>query len=98
MLDPTTKPTGSKSAFSTHRYSLTERSDVNSPRAFICRRSLACSARPSVLVGSYVDIRFSPEFLVGLLIAQVDRHDRHTQRGRMRLVSAESNRGAEHVH
>jgi hypothetical protein len=33
---------------------------VNSPRAFIFRRSLAWAARPSVLVGSYVDIRCSP--------------------------------------
>src|SRR5579859_115679 len=64
MLDPTTRPTGSKPAFSTHRYSFTERSEVNSPRAFILRRSLACSASPSVLVGSYADIDCSPEVMM----------------------------------
>src|ERR1700693_1638502 len=97
MLEPTTRPTGSKPAFSTHRYSFTERSDVNSPRAFIWRRSLACSASPSVLVGSYVDIRCSLAGGCGLH-AEVDRHDRHTERCRMGLVRTECNRGAQHVH
>src|ERR1700694_4943838 len=96
MLEPTTRPTGSKPAFSTHRYSLTERSEVNSPRAFIARRSLACSARPSVLVGSYVAIRCSRSGR--RLGAEVDRQDRRPERGRMRLVRAECNRGAQHVH
>src|SRR5579863_9987850 len=97
MLEPTTRPTGSKPACSTYRYSFTERSDVNSPRAFILRRSLACSARPSVLVGSYVDIKCSPGEGVGL-DTQVDRHDGHAERGWMRLVRAEADGGAQHVH
>src|ERR1035441_6328654 len=96
MLEPTTSPTGSKPAFSTHRYSLTDRSEVNSPRAFIFSRSLACSARPAVLVGSYVD---TDALLIGDgLAAEVDRHDRDTQRGRMRLVRAQYHSGAQHVH
>src|SRR5580698_10261419 len=92
MLEPTTRPTGSKPAFSTHRYSLTERSDVNSPHAFICSRSLACSARPSVLVGSYVDMAVLLE-----LGAEADRHDRLAQRRRVGLMRAKGDRGAKHV-
>src|ERR1700735_4051367 len=72
MLEPTTRPTGSKPAFSTHRYSFTDRSEVNSPRAFMRRRSLACSARPSVLVGSYVDTGWSPDAAV-VEVVQVPR-------------------------
>src|SRR5664279_606705 len=96
MLEPTTSPTGSKPAFSTHRYSLTDRSEVNSPRAFICSCSLACSARPSVLFGSYVD---TDALQSGDgLAAEVDRHDRNTQTLRMRLVRTQYHRGAQHVH
>src|ERR1035441_3679769 len=69
-----TSPSGWKPAWRTSRNSLTDRSLVNRPERFCCRRAVPASGTPSVLLGSYATVSFLPR-LQGRQARSAQRED-----------------------
>src|ERR1035441_5238904 len=91
-----TSPSGWKPAWRTSRNSLTERSLVNRPERFCCRRAGPASGTPSVLLGSYAK---GLPFSLGVGSRSAQREDLHRRGGRPggRQRGILADHGAHHV-